>query len=263
MPDNSVEFRIADKLVSIVEQNFNLLDADKDGKITRQELRVPRGEQVTADDEVFQAALRLVEQSLDLCGHKEVKAFRLDDQPDGKIKRTDFITPDLTVNGSKIAVTTSRELAAFREDLRRTARIEDQSKTPLAEKELIDVVEKKFGNFDKNNDNVVTVDELYSRLYRSGEPTPSSLLEDAAIRYLGPRIKKEGDYREVSHQEKVSDAKTIPGSLTLIPIKIGKVSSFIHIRQPDQHVPAAFKTVVDKQNFVTPAHLQKWKDKAK
>ncbi|MBY0547329.1 MAG: hypothetical protein K2W95_08560 [Candidatus Obscuribacterales bacterium] len=42
MPDNTADYKIADKFVSKVEEKFDLLDADKDGKLTSDELRRPR-----------------------------------------------------------------------------------------------------------------------------------------------------------------------------------------------------------------------------
>lgn len=263
MPDVIADYKVADKFASQVEKNFDLLDSNKDGKLTAEEM-VLTGDLKTANDYLLNASLRLVQEHIDLCGHKEMRVRKLEEK-DGKFEKIEYLTADLTQKGQAVMVTSREDLAAFRKGIQTIAKIDDQSGRPLDEKELIDIVQSKFETLDKDKDKALTVRELFERCdkLRKNSQTPAERLEEAALRYMARRIKDEGEIRDHSYKEKIAEARTIPGAVTYTPIRVGKITSLMPRRQPDQHIPAEYRTLTEKQSFTTPSQLEQWQKKAK
>lgn len=265
MPDVIADYKIADKLASNVERNFDTLDTNKDGKLTADEL-VLRGKLSTVDDHMLNASLRLVNEHISLCGHQEIKIRKVEENKDGKLNVLEFLTPDLTQNGQKVFVTTKEDLAAFRKGIQKLGGIEDQSNRELSEKELLAIVSKKFEDLDKDKDFTLNTKELYARsdeLRKLAQRTPSQLLEETAIRYLAGKVKEEGESQNYPYKEMTAPAKTIPGESHSVPYMIGKLRLYRTVRDPDKHVPAQYKTVDEILNYTTPSQLAAWQKKAK
>ncbi|MBY0547328.1 MAG: hypothetical protein K2W95_08555 [Candidatus Obscuribacterales bacterium] len=186
---------------------------------------------------------------------------KLQEGPDKMTSLTEYLTADLTQKGWTEPVTTPGELAEFRKNIQKLAGIDDQSKRPLDEKELIDIVQDRFTALDKDKNNELSSEEIIEGYlkYRWHTQSPRERLDEAALRYMARRTLSEGEVQDVTRQEKISDAKTISGSVTMIPGMFG----FMYFRHAGQNIPAQFRTVKEKQSYVTPSILEQWQKEAK
>lgn len=259
MPDN-FEYKIADALAADVEARFDAIDANHDGRLSKDEITRPLPtERADADAHFRNAALRFVDDYLDTCGHKERLSLKPQTNSDGLIKLNFAFTKDLNAAGIEQFVVDRADLANWRAGFAQRGQLNPQEALPKPnDKDLVAIVKDSFEYLDSNHDGKLNAQELQKFQTVPAQSAPGRYIRMTAGNYMQDRLAVEGQTHNVSSEEKVSDRHWVDGPRMLVPMRIGKSTILMPVGSTGHYEPPTYRTVTNLERFITKDDLSRW-----
>lgn len=264
MPDYSIDFKLADRMLSEVETNFALLDANKDKRLAENELRGGTFSDRNGSDYHFrEATSKFVLDYLSTFGHKEKEVLNVKDVGGGAVRMVREFTDDPKAIGESYWVLSKDDISKARKQLQTVGAFSGVQPKPDAN-DFLKIANSKFDVIDKDRDGTVTIEELESRAKVLPRSKPVYYLDSMAYNYVIDRMKNEPvPERKLETRIQTAAGYYENGTTSYTTIMAGKVVMLLPRVNPGRYVEPTYETRTSFQKFIQKSDLNRWKAERK